>query len=49
MDDDARLNHDSDSNPGDEPAAYEAPRIESVSSAEELEREVLYAGAPPSG
>jgi len=27
---------------------YEAPRIELVLTAEELEREVLYAGGPPS-
>lgn len=34
-----------------DPAAYEAPRIETVLTPEELEREVFYAGAvlPPSG
>lgn len=31
------------------PADYEAPRIETVLSAEELEREVFYAGFPLSG
>jgi hypothetical protein len=31
------------------PREYESPRIEAVLTAEELAREVLYAGAIPSG
>ena len=32
----------------DAPSAYEAPRIETVLTPEDLEREVQYAGAPGS-